>query len=595
MNIVKCANGHFYDADSYKKCPHCEHEIFSDDLSTVGTSADRLYDDKTFPLYSDREEEETLPSNMFGREDHYREDSESRDRDFFGKDYYPDDGEGTIPADYDGEGTIPMDGRVISSLSADAHHATDSKPTPSSEYDATIPSQIDLDDRDIPDYYGEGYGREEKGSDSFGDAYGREEKASDSFGGGFGSEKGTPDSYGGDFNKGDHSKLTISSSFNRSKPSSWPADHGEKSIDFEAEELHAGTDYTPLADAFHAANLEHSLSTDEGHADSEGLEAEEEPVSKPDSENLSDSVLEDEEEAIPVWDDVPEYDDEVIPAEEDFTDDIGYSGGEFGSEEIAPEEINSEEIDSEEINPVEIPSMEINPEEIEAEGKEPVEPDLEALDSEESNPEEIGLKEDDFNPFIIPELLSIEDGNQGDDAMDLEENGIDNSILEENDVDNHILVNDNMSVNLSEEATDESENPIREKSEEKAVTEDFDRTIIYEESDRRIAGWLVCVSGNQYGHSQEIMTGPNRISLWDDPDSMILTQHDEAETLDNAFITYDASSGRFRIQVGQSGLMIYVNDELVLIPRLLNDRDRISLGDSEYIFAAFCDDRFAWE
>lgn len=714
MNIVKCENGHFYDADSYKKCPHCENEIFSDDLSTVGTSSDRLYDDKTFSLYSDGEEEKTLPSDMFGRESHYGEEFESHDGDFFGKDYYPDDGEGTIPADYDseggipadydrgggipadfdgegtipadydGEGTIPMDGRMISSLSAGGHHDYAASPDsiPSSEYEATIPAQIDVNPEDIPDYFAEGYGREEKAPDSFGGAYGMEgkapdsfgsgygmvekapdsfggaygmeEKAPDSFGSGYGLEEKAPDSLGSGFSSGDHfggdyheerpvvpmresygeeaqpekhSRLTISPSFNRTKASSWPADNGENSIDFEAERLHAGTDYSPLSEAFHAGKLDRSLSTDEGlegPADLEGLEAEEDLRSQPDPENPSNPMAEEEEISNIGWDDIPEYDDEVIPAEEDPEDDKGDSDEVFGLEEINQDEtdpdddiaddINLEEIGLEEIGLEELPQEEVvsdglNPEEIESEENDLDEAVSDDFDSDETGPEEIAMEdfelekvdpesfitedvspdtfateesdpeesipeeineeinteEDDFNPFIIPDIPSIDDGDQDD------------------------------TINPVEYKSYEYANTDEEKSEEEAIREDFDRTIIYEESDRRIAGWLVCVSGSQYGHSQEIMTGPNRINLWDNPDSIILMQNDESETPDNAFITYDPSNGQFRIQVGRSGLMIYVNDELVLVPRVLKDRDRISLGDGEYIFAAFCDDRFAWD
>lgn len=35
MNLQKCANGHFYDADKYQTCPHCQTND-SDDPKTIG-------------------------------------------------------------------------------------------------------------------------------------------------------------------------------------------------------------------------------------------------------------------------------------------------------------------------------------------------------------------------------------------------------------------------------------------------------------------------------------------------------------------------------------------------------------------------------
>ena len=39
MMLAKCANGHFYDADTYNSCPHCKSEI-SDDLEFESIDVD---------------------------------------------------------------------------------------------------------------------------------------------------------------------------------------------------------------------------------------------------------------------------------------------------------------------------------------------------------------------------------------------------------------------------------------------------------------------------------------------------------------------------------------------------------------------------
>ena len=88
MNIVKCSKGHFYDADSYRNCPHCENNIFSEDMNTVHVSADKLYDEKTFALYGDNDGDNTLPADLFAPEsaaypgrdnNYYPEDDDTRE------------------------------------------------------------------------------------------------------------------------------------------------------------------------------------------------------------------------------------------------------------------------------------------------------------------------------------------------------------------------------------------------------------------------------------------------------------------------------------------------------------------------------------
>ena len=35
MNLTKCSNGHYYDADKYPSCPHCNKNADNDDKMTV--------------------------------------------------------------------------------------------------------------------------------------------------------------------------------------------------------------------------------------------------------------------------------------------------------------------------------------------------------------------------------------------------------------------------------------------------------------------------------------------------------------------------------------------------------------------------------
>lgn len=55
MNLQKCANGHFYDADKYQSCPHCQ--TLNDDVKTVGRMAETPQD----PVYPGNSSMPTTP------------------------------------------------------------------------------------------------------------------------------------------------------------------------------------------------------------------------------------------------------------------------------------------------------------------------------------------------------------------------------------------------------------------------------------------------------------------------------------------------------------------------------------------------------
>ena len=685
MKIVKCSNGHFYDSDSYKSCPHCENNLFSEDMATVHAPTDRLYDDKTFSLYGESEGERTMPADLFGdmggydaysggsggysgSGGPYTSDYASYDRK--DNDYYADDEEGTVPVDLDVDMTIPADispsslsDQVLNAMNPDIPPAPTKDYMPRHEVSKTPagPAYSDAPVHAASPVYSSGPAYDERPvypeTQPYPDnsPYSEQpirpleidkeiEKApADGFGRDYGVSEYSDDAAGG------RTKLTISPSLNRPKPSSWPADNGENSIDFEAEreveEYAASQEFSPMSSAFHTAKFDQSMeSADE---DKDLVEAEEaaveEAVEEAEEAAVEEAAVEEEaveeeaaiedvavEEAavedaaaeedviaedikieadeifLPEDDEyIPEFDDEVIPFEDDSYDmestgledegfedlpDIQLGGASFSGEgeavsedlpdiqleeaAISDEEaavfekeapISTEEAaayeeepgfleeaeEAPEEEPASLEEAEEAPEEEPAffrEAEEESEEEPASLEEAEEAPEEepVSFEEEAANPFFIPEI-SFEENTDGQDSEG--------------------LVDDLKTIELP-------------------VDEDYTVCL-------KTAGWLVCVEGEEAGRSMVIYDGINTIH----PQGEGLSISHARDTSDGkeAAVIYNNESGQFRIQIGFSGLMIYVNDSLVLQPAQLRDRDRISWGSSEYIFVPFCDDNFRWQ
>ncbi len=109
-----------------------------------------------------------------------------------------------------------------------------------------------------------------------------------------------------------------------------------------------------------------------------------------------------------------------------------------------------------------------------------------------------------------------------------------------------------------------------------------------------VVGWLVCISGSNYGRSFSLYTGKNFIGRSPKHDVYLKGDNSVSRSV-HAIVTYEPRQGQFYAQSGDSHSLLYVNDEVVLEPVKLNDHDRLSLGETILCFVPFCDERFSWE
>lgn len=108
-----------------------------------------------------------------------------------------------------------------------------------------------------------------------------------------------------------------------------------------------------------------------------------------------------------------------------------------------------------------------------------------------------------------------------------------------------------------------------------------------------VAGWLVCCEGSEKGRDYRVHFGQNTVGR--DRDMDIVLQDKSVSRNSHLFITYDYKHNNFVVQQGISHGLVYKNDNLVTGAEELVSFDVLEIGDSKYIFIAFCGEKFQWK
>lgn len=107
-------------------------------------------------------------------------------------------------------------------------------------------------------------------------------------------------------------------------------------------------------------------------------------------------------------------------------------------------------------------------------------------------------------------------------------------------------------------------------------------------------GWLVCIKGERFGECFELFAGKNSIGR--NPSNRVAIVGDPGVSREqHAFVLYEPKSRKFYLQPGNSSGLTYKNEELVLSPVPLQDRDKIGLNESVFMFVALCSESFSWD
>jgi len=108
-----------------------------------------------------------------------------------------------------------------------------------------------------------------------------------------------------------------------------------------------------------------------------------------------------------------------------------------------------------------------------------------------------------------------------------------------------------------------------------------------------IVGWLVCVEGVLRGRDYPIRSEKNAIGR--SPNMDICISDDDSISRENhGFIVFNPRKVTFRVQIGESRGLIYLNDEEVLTHEELKAYDIIEIGQTKLIFIPLCGVNFQW-
>ena len=127
------------------------------------------------------------------------------------------------------------------------------------------------------------------------------------------------------------------------------------------------------------------------------------------------------------------------------------------------------------------------------------------------------------------------------------------------------------------------------KQEKKALQEE-----IIEEDELTLAGWLVIISEEGKGRSYKITFGFNSIGRAKSNDIAISNVDSSISATKHSSIVYDYDNNKFILKHEDGKLLTYVNKEMILDTKELHNRDRIKIGNIEFIFIALCDENFSW-
>lgn len=108
-----------------------------------------------------------------------------------------------------------------------------------------------------------------------------------------------------------------------------------------------------------------------------------------------------------------------------------------------------------------------------------------------------------------------------------------------------------------------------------------------------IAGWLVCIRGEEKGKSYPVLSRINTVGRGENID--IRLEKDLTISHNHAKVSYERKKRKFYLSCGESKNTIYLNDDPVYNTTEINAYDVLEFGETLLVFIPFCGPRFSWE
>lgn len=112
-----------------------------------------------------------------------------------------------------------------------------------------------------------------------------------------------------------------------------------------------------------------------------------------------------------------------------------------------------------------------------------------------------------------------------------------------------------------------------------------------------VAGWLIVVAGP--GKGQQVIIGQQDNTVGrgggENPPRISLDFGDDGIARNNAFtLRYDPRKRRFKILPGGGSNIVYLNEEPLDAPALINIMDVIEVSETQLLFMPLCGQHFDW-
>ena len=107
-------------------------------------------------------------------------------------------------------------------------------------------------------------------------------------------------------------------------------------------------------------------------------------------------------------------------------------------------------------------------------------------------------------------------------------------------------------------------------------------------------GWLIFLNGKDKGTTCELKSGNNFIGSGADMDVQIRNDSKVAHK-NHAKIVFEPNKQEFFVAPGDSSELVYLGEDVVMIPQKLAAYDRIIIGDTTMLFMPLCGEKFTWQ
>ncbi len=107
-------------------------------------------------------------------------------------------------------------------------------------------------------------------------------------------------------------------------------------------------------------------------------------------------------------------------------------------------------------------------------------------------------------------------------------------------------------------------------------------------------GWVVCIKGKNIGRDFRLRTGKNYVGRQDNMDIVLKGEMTVARDR-HVVIVFEPKQSIYLVQPGDARELAYLNDELILQPKVLQQGDKITVGEVDLLFIPLCSsDGFSW-